>query len=295
MGSKSKQKTTSNQTTTAAPPSWTMPGISDAAARVTAALQQLPGTKYEGQFNALPDFGGAIDAYGRSATDSREMSDWTRGLVEDPRIDTRTGLLPAITAAIDPVQKQLLERTLPGIRSSALESGAYSGDRAMTMLPELAIRDANESMQRIAAEMGYRDLQANADRELGFMGMLPDLVDTIMRTSAGEGDLLKMAAGLGAEQDQAGINNDLARNQYEWMYPFQGLDIASNLLAQLSGGYGTTTSQGEQTVTQKTGGLGSIASGLLGAASLIGSFPTAGGGTFGGNFMSELFGKRPRT
>jgi hypothetical protein len=62
MGSKKKTTTTSSQTNTAAPPSWTMPGIQAAAGAVTDALGQVQALPaYTGPFVARPDQG-LVDA-----------------------------------------------------------------------------------------------------------------------------------------------------------------------------------------------------------------------------------------
>ncbi len=263
MGSTKKTETKENSTQTVAPPSWTMPGIADAASRVTGALDTLPGVKYGGDFIAQPNAAltqQTADAYTGAAAQSTDLSRYMlQQIQQDPRA--------AIEAAIHPVFKQLTEQVLPGIQSSAISSGAYSGDRANTILPGMAIRDSNESAQRIAAEIGERRLQ-----------MLPEFANTSMGLSTGAGDLLAGANQVGMQGQQLGIDNELARQQYELQYPFQGLDMASALLARLSGNYGTTTRDGTSTQTQTTSGLGNIVQGALGAASLAGSLFAPGAG-----------------
>jgi len=328
MGTKTKTTSTQQGTQTVAPPSWTMPGISDAAGRVTAAISSLPGQKYTGNFNALPNMeltNGAIDAYkgaaGQATAGAGQIEQAITGLNGVAPVTTGTfapgagyDLTGAIGAATAPLFRQLTEGTLPGLRSSAIDSGAYSGDRAMSVLPSAAIQSTAENAQNLGAQFAYQDYQANEARRLAAYQtdqsnalqagtfnntfalnraqMLPDLLMQQMQLASGAGDLLAGAAGTQQQAEQAIINNDLAKNQYEWQYPFQGLDIASALLSQLSGGYGTTTSNSTGTQTQSTGGAGAIASGLLGAASLAASLPTGGAGaTLGSSLMSKLFKK----
>jgi hypothetical protein len=325
MGSTKTVEQKSNSTQTIAPPSWTMPGISDAAAKVTAALNSLPGNKYQGQFVAQPDYNPAIQAYQGAA----QAANTNAGIVDNtiagykpatanynmssPMMDTTSGLNGAIHSAIAPVTQQLLEQTLPGLRTSAMDSGAYSNDRAMVTLPGQAIRDANNNEQNIAATLGYQNLNDSANRQLQaygldtarglgdaqlgatqqeqFMQNLPALLDQAMKMRTGSGDILQAAAGMQGQMQQNQINNAMAANDYSWKYPFQGLDIASSLLSQLSGNYGTTTSSGTNSTVEKTGGAGAIASGLLGAAGLVGSFAMPGGGSLGGNLLGSLFKK----
>lgn len=304
MGGKTVVENKSSGTQTSAPPSWTMPGISEASSRVMDALKQLPGQKYTGDFFAQPNYGGAIDAFTGAAATGGELADWTKGQMqgwspETFQMGNRQELLDgAISSAINPVMRQLTEQVLPGIKSSALDSGAYSGDRATALLPQQAIGQAAESAQRLAGEMAYSDLQSFEDRrlaafqgdqqaELAYRSQLPDLVDTIMRMETGGGDIMTQIANLRAQQDQAGLDNAKAKNDNDWQYPFRGLDVASSLLAQLSGGYGTTTSNGTSTQTQSSSGLGNILQGIMGGVGMIGGMPMSGGGTLLGSLFQK--------
>lgn len=325
VGQKSKQETKSNQTTTVAPPSWTMPGISAAAGKVTDALGAMPTSSYTGDFVAQPNKAltdQAVGAYTGAANTAGGwadyMSNMTKALGGASPVTTGTyqqgagfDLNPVIQAAVSPLLKQLTEQTLPGIRSSALESGAYSGDRAMSLLPSMAASDTAVNAQNLGAQIGYQDYamreaqrlaayqsdqsnslaaqQFNNNFGLASANAQSDLINQEMMLRASMGDLFSGAASTGTAADQAGINNALAKEQYNIQRPFQGLDIASALLAQLSGGYGTTTSNGTQTTTQSTGGLGSVVSGIAGLASLAGSFAMPGGGSLGGNLLGSLF------
>lgn len=325
MGSKSKQTQTTNQTQTSAPPSFTAPGLSLTADMVMQALQNLPTTAYNGPMVATADptnTSAMTQAYTNASNTAGGLGQWLQGqlpnLTAAPTFNTTlptasydvgsgTDLTPAINAAIHPVFQELTQRILPGIRSSAIESGAYSGDRAMSVLPTQAIAESNEAAQRIAAQLAFEDytnrenrrltawqgdqdrllggFQADTQRQLGVgdlltqrFGLMPEMADSIMRMTSGQGDLLRIAGDLETARRQQEIDNALAMDQYGMTRPFMGLDIASELLARLSGGYGTQTLNGQTTTVQKTGGLGSIMQGALGLGSLIGGFP----GLFGG-------------
>jgi hypothetical protein len=213
---------------------------------------------------------------------------------------------PVIQAALNPVYRQLTEQILPGISSSSLDAGAYTGDRAMSVLPGSAIQDYSREAADIATGIGYqnyrdfenRRLQAfasdqdrmlagyNAEtgRGLGVqganattMGAINDYVSGILRNSASQGDLLNLAAQLGVTNQQASINDLLQQDQYASYSPFMGLDQASALLAQLSGNYGTQDTVGKSKTTEKTGGIGEIAKGVIGIGSMLAGIPGIGG------------------
>lgn len=329
MGSK-KTTTKTNQTQTSAPPTWTAPGLEEAAARVTAGMDLIPSEHYAGPMVATMDpseLAAIQAAWGATAQDATRLSGWMESLL--PQIEqgmefttalpsTMYNLAPrqeldaVINASIDPVRRQLMEQTLPNITSSALASGAYSGDRAMGVLPGEAIRQSDEAMQRIAAQLGYEDYQNYENRRLAAfqattgasqqnyaletqrqaaeaadrlqrLGMAPEMVRSILHTGASAGDLLRMAAELEQSNLQLSYDNAVKTDQYASAAPFFGLDTASQLLAQLSGGWGTQTMQGKTTTTTKDP-VGQIMQGAMGAAQLaMGMPPTSlfggGGGT----------------
>ena len=69
----------------------------------------------------------------------------------------------------------------------------------------------------------------------------------------------------------------MALDQYNLEYPFRGLDIATGLLSQLSGNWGTTTKDyNEKTTQTQNGGLGEVLKGVAGLAGIA-----AGAGAFG--------------
>lgn len=306
MGSKKTTNTTTQGTQTAAPPSWTMPGIVDAAARVTDAIKQLPGTKYTGDFTAAPnaqDIAGATSLYRGMAGNAQGFSDLVGGVARTlPQnvsydMGSPTDLNPVINAALDPSRRMLMENILPSIRSGGIESGAYSGSRALQTLPGMALNDWSREANNTAATIGYEDYLQRENRRLQATGMdrqynlsaaqlLPELASSSMMLGTSGGDLLTRAAELEAAREQSIIQNNLAKNQYEWMYPFQGLDIGADLLAKLSGNYGTQTSSGSSKTVEKTGGAGAVVQGIAGLASGI-------GGLMAGGPMAGLFGKAP--
>lgn len=333
MGSKTKTTTNSQQQQTVAPPTFTAPGLVDVSNQVTNAAKSLGSlTPYAGEQIALPSrdlVQQQIDNYQATGQNAARLSGFINDRLSaaaDPNFTTSLPgfnydvgkatdtLTPAIESAIHPVFRQLTENILPSIRSSSLDSGAYSGSRATSVLPTQAIRDSNENAQRIAATLGYEDYQAREARRLaayqsdqqaqlqGFgldtsrqlgagdlitqrLQQLPGLADAILRLQGSQGDLAGQAAAVDVNARQAEINNALAKDAYATARPFAGLDIASQLLAQLSGNYGTTSGTSSSTSVQKTGGLGSIVQAAAGIGGLIAGVPGLGaavGGAVGG-------------
>jgi len=226
--------------------------------------------------------------------------DWTTDLtgLQPYDVGSMYDVNPVINASIYPVYQQLTEQVLPGISSSALDSGAYSGDRAMKVLPQSAIADYSDSASRIAAQIGYENYKAYEDRRLAawqawqddilgaygaetqrglgqqdvnatMLGTTSDYISNILRNSASVGDLLNMSAQLGVTNEQASINDLLAQDKYASYAPFLGLDQATQLLTQLSGGYGTQDMTGTTITKEKTGGIGEWVKGAVGVASMI--------------------------
>jgi hypothetical protein len=326
MGSKKQTtKSTTNQTQTNAPPAWTLPGLTSTAGLVQNAIGQIPATHYSGDMVASMDpsqLAAIQQAWQGTAANAGDLAGWMQGQIGgfQPTYTTslpdtsynvadRQNLTDVINASIHPVQQQLMESILPSITNSALAAGAYSGDRAMGVLPQTAIRDATDSMQRIAAQLGYQDYNDYENRRLaayqaetaaaqGNYGLEnnrvglnlqalmaePEFVNSILHTQASQGDLLNMAAQLGVQNQQLGINNATAMDQYASQSPFMGLDTASELLARLSGNYGTQTLNGTQTQTTSTsGGLaGQLLQAALGAGMMAMGMPGGLGGIFGG-------------
>jgi hypothetical protein len=329
MGNKNKTTTNSQQQQTVAPPSFTAPGLVDVSAQVTNAAKGLSGiTPYAGEQIALPNqqlVQQQIDNYQATGQNAARLSGFISDRLNaaaDPRFSTTLPgfnydvgratdtLNPAIESAIHPVFRQLTENILPSIRSSSLDSGAYSGSRATSVLPTQAIRESNENAQRIAATLGFEDYQQREARRLaayqsdqqaqlqGFgldtsrqlgagdlitqrLQQLPGLTDAILRLQSSQGDLAGQAAAVDVNARQAGINNELSKDAFATSRPFAGLDIASQLLAQLSGNYGTTNGTSSSTSVQKTSGLGSIVQGAVGLGGLALGAPGLGS-VFGG-------------
>ena len=333
MGSKTKTKTESNNTTTAAPPSWAQPTMEELAAQIMSGVGTVQGLPtYTGDFVAQPGAlqasvpGGYLDAAALAKSLVAPAQAALSSSFSTPTFDVSGnqlnaalqgfgstnpgGMDAAVRAAINPVYQQLTESILPSLQSSGIESGAYGGSRAMTTLPELALRDFDTQAGDIAAQLAYKDYTDTANRVLqGYgestsrglgeanvltdrLGLTPDLLDAIMRMSGGSAELTAQAAAADTANQQSVIDNLLQQYQYSVNQPFMGYDTATALISQLAGNYGTTTSNGTSTQTQSTGGLGPILSGVIGAGMGLASLPMSGGGSLGGSLVSSLFGRK---
>lgn len=338
-GSSSHSHSTTNQTQTNAPPAFTFPGLQYAGNMTLQALQGLPQSHYTGPLVASmnpQDLAAIQQAWGQTAASAGSAADYLTsllpGLTAGQQFSTalpdtsynvadRPDLTSVIQASIHPVQQQLMEQILPGITNSALAAGAYSGDRAMGVMPQTAVRDATDSMQRIAAQLGYQDYNDYENRRLAAyqaqtaagqqnyaldtqrqqelqalqlqaLGMAPDFIQSILHTQASQGDLLRMAAELGVQQQQAGYTNAQQMDQYASTIPFMGLDAASSILARLSGSYGTQSMHGVTDTTQETqqDPMGQILQAGLGLGMAAMGMPGGLGGLFGGGGATAALG-----
>lgn len=333
-GGKKVQDTTSHQVQTAAPPSWTMPGIADVSGKVTGAVGQIPTSHYTGDqvAQANPgDVAAVQDAYKGTAGLAGNYSDWMGAQL--PKLstpyqfqsmlpqDNGYNIQPVIDNALHPLYQQLTQQILPGIKSSALSSGAYTGDRAMMVQPQSAIQAYTDSAARTSGDIGYQDFKDRQQRQLDAYGLettrglgqqsannqsmasIADYVSSILHNSASVGDLLKMSNDYGVSNAQAGIDNQVGMDKYASYAPFMGLDTASQLLAALSGNYGTQTGDANSHTVEKTQpglldyikagvGIAGMAAGIPGLGLGGSAAAAAGGGLTGGALpASMMFGR----
>ena len=326
MGSKKKSKTKTNQTTTQKPLDIVMPGFGQIASGVSQGLNDIQGVEYTGDFIAQPgDWQTAMPGHWQNAANTvgglipmgQEMLNMGMQMPtfgDSPLLASGMqsfagtnpeGMQGAVNAAIHPYMQQLTQNVLPGLQSAGIESGAYGGSRGQQTLPLMAIQDAGETAQRVAAALSYEDFQSQQDRILqGYglstdrglgeasaltsrMGVTPGMMDAIARAAGGQAEMFGNAATSDLANRQMSIDNALKQFQYDMTRPFMGYDVAQNILSGLTSGYGTTNQQGTSTTTEKTGGLGSVVAGLGGLAAGIAGFPGAGG------MLSSIFGGKP--
>jgi len=309
---KSKQttKSSTNQTQTNTPFAPALPGLTDLAGQIAGATAQVQSqTPYSGGFVALPGQlqQQVIPAYQQAAATAGSLVDpatqaalqtnWQMPSFAGPGTEAGTqgfasydptAIQPVIEAAMAPYMRQLMEQVLPGLQSAGIESGAYSNDRALSTLPQMALRDTSRMAAEVGAGIGLQDFQnqqarqleafgLNTQRGLGEadvltsrLGLYPALLDNIMRMSTGQASLTEHAAGYDTAMRQAAINDALARDAYAMQAPFRGLDTAASLYGTFAP-YGTQNMTGTSKTTQTSSpSLGSqIMQGALGVGGML--------------------------
>lgn len=325
---KSKSKTVSNtatnQTQTATPYGPIQSGLDSLAGNITHAMDMAQATPmYTGDFVAQPGAlqSAVIPAYQQSAALANSLINpaltaantklWEMPTFGGPSIDAGTKtfgsydasqVAPVIEAAMAPYLRQLQEQILPGLQSSAIESGAYSNDRAFAVMPQTALRDTSRMAAEVGSGIAFQDFleQQNrlqqayglsTQRGLGTadvltsrLGLYPELTDNVMRLSTGSADLTQQASAYDLAMRQAEINNALARDQYAISAPFRGLDQAASLygtFAPYATQNMTGTSNSTQTTTTKPSLAGQIMQGAIGLGSMAMGMPGGLGGMFG--------------
>lgn len=314
---KQRSTTTTNQTQTATPWGPALPGLTNLANMTNMAVGQAQAVPhYQGDFLALP--GAAQQAVMPALQNSADLAgslidpalnaannlNWQMPTFSGPGIEAGTQtfgsydasqVAPVVEAAIQPYLRQLTEQVLPGLQSAGIESGAYSNDRALAVLPQQALRDTSRMAAEVGGGIAFQDfLQNQARQQQAFqmatqrglgeadvlsqrLGMSPALLDTVMRMSTGQADLTRQAADWDTAMRQTDINNALARDTYNVQAPFRGLDMAANIFSTFSP-YASQNMTGRSSTTQtQSGGLaGQILQGALGVAGMVGGFPGLG-------------------
>jgi hypothetical protein len=315
----SKTSSSTNQTQTNTPYAPAQPGLTNLAQLTNQAMLQAQAVpQYQGDFVALP---GAlqqqvIPAYQASAAlagslidpalQAANQTNWQMPTFGGPSINQGTQtfgsydasqVAPVVEAAIQPYLRQLTEQILPGLQSSAIESGAYSNDRAFAVMPQQALRDTSRMASEVGAGIAFQDFlnqqqrlqnayQMSTQRGLGEadvltsrLSMYPELLDTAMRLSTGQGDLLNSAAAYDLAMRQSEINNSLAQDAYNVQAPYRGLDMAAQILGTFSP-YATQNMVGKTnsttTTTQQQPLAGQLLQGAIGLGSMFAGFPGLG-------------------
>lgn len=325
--SKTKQTSSGKQATTqtATPFQQIIPGMQQLGTNIGTAMGQAQAVPlYMGDMVAqagdrqravLPSMQGTAD-YARSLSPlamnaaNQALSD--QPTFEGPGLEAGTGsfanydpsgVQSVIQAAIQPYMRQLTEQVLPGMQSSALESGAYGNDRAMSIMPGQALRDTGRMAAEVGSGIAYQDFADQQRRSLEAYGlgtqrglgeadvltqrlsMYPDLLNSSLGFQSAGTAMDQEAANYDVAMRQAEINNAMARDQYMVNAPFRGLDTAAQLYGSFAP-YATQQMNGTNSSTSTTTQQQALGPQLLQAAMGIGSaamgMPGGLGGLFGG-------------
>lgn len=150
----------------------------------------------------------------------------------------------AVEGAARPMWQGLTEQALPAIRAGA-GAGGTMGSSRQALAEAQAIERTSRAVGDMSSNM-YSDMYGQGlNTMLSALGMAP----TITGLGAVPGTTM---AGVGAqerEMEQARLNEDVARHQYEQNLPFVKLAEFANMIRGPFGG------QGESTVTEPELGL----------------------------------------
>jgi hypothetical protein len=156
----------------------------------------------------------------------------------------------AAEAAIRPVTENLQQNILPSIRNAAVGTG-NQGSTRQGIAEGLAIKGANQTAADTTASM-YSNAYNSGLSSLGnTLSMIPSLQEASLQPG-------QTITGLGEQQralEQANLNEQIARWQYEQALPYQNLTEFANLARGQYGGTGTSevTSTGGDSATSILG------------------------------------------
>lgn len=262
-----------------------MPGVRQFAASVP---QRYQGSTVAG-FTPAQEAGqgmalGAAPQQGALASSAADANKFfTGGSIWDPA--TNPNLQGAINAATRPIQQNLDENILPGIRAEAVTTGNFGGSR-QGIAEGLATRGASQAIGDTASKLVQSQYDTNVDAQLKAMGLLPTVQGGLVTpgvTTSGVGDVQQA-------MEQARLNSMVNNFNYDQTAPFLQSKEIMSLLQGLPGGTTTSTGSTPQAnpVTQALGGAAAGAS--LGTAVMPGI--GTGVGALGGALLPFLFGGR---
>lgn len=250
-----------------------MPGIKNFAASVPQRYQGstvagFTNPQIAGQQTALTQAGGQTQLANEAAGAS---SAW----LGPNALDINNN--PAVKAQLDAnrqsVTDQLLQSTLPQIRSGAEATGNFGSTRR-GVAEGLASTGASKALANANASTLSDAYKTNVDAQLKALGLTPQTTQNLTTgavTTSGVGDVQQA-------MNQSLLNQDVSNFNYDQYAPFlQSQDLVS-LLGAIPGGSTTTTASTPQK-NPFTSALGGAATGAsLGSAIMPGVGTAVGGG-----------------
>jgi hypothetical protein len=258
-----------------------MPGVREFAASTPQRYQGSTITPFNAQQVAGQDM--VLNAAGGQGTLAQSGADasnfWLSGAGRDP--STNPGLKGAIDAATRPIMTDLMERALPGIRSTTLGTGlnAFGGSRR-GLAEGRAVGDAATAIGDTGAKIVNAAYDTNVNAELKALGLLPQTQQTLLTpglTTSGVGDTRQA-------MDQRLLDEQVSNFNWDQMAPFLQSKEIMSLLQGLPGGSTTSTSSGPTQPSGFTRALGGAAQGASLGSMIMPGIGTAAGGLLGGLF-----------
>lgn len=226
----------------------------------------------------------------------------------------------AITAAIDPLNKNFQRTVIPSIQDANVMNGAYGGS-GTGYAQQAAAADLNSQIGNLSSMMSYQNYRDERSAQNALLGQMlgidannfsqrmgldaanygmersaqlnaPALYDAAFNIGTKPASLLDMIGGQQQQWDQQAIAGDRERWDMQQQAPWRGLAEMMGLLT--AGGFGemsgTSRTQGTQTQTvqEKANPFTSILQGAAGLAGLATGFPGLMSGLGGG--LSSLLG-----
>jgi len=163
---------------------------------------------------------------------------WQRGLNADLVNNPLTEQIAQ--AATRPIERQFMEQTLPSIQSSAIQHGAFGGDR-QDILTGMAARDMNQSVLDTRANIYSDANRAGMAQQANMLNLLPTLQQGLLNPSAAITNV-----GLQRQAEEQALI-DAARERFEFneFEPESQLDRFQNRVTGVNlGGMSSTKSKG---------------------------------------------------
>lgn len=250
-----------------------MPGISKFAASVPQRYQGntvagFTDPQVAGQNQALTQAQGQTSLANNAAgTTSAWLSPEALNVQNNPAVQQQ------LDANRQSVTDQLLQSTLPQIRSGAEATGNFGSSRR-GVAEGLASTGASKALASANASTLNNAYNSNVDAQLKALGLAPQTTNNLTTgavTTSGVGDVQQA-------MDQALINQNVSNFNYDQYAPFlQSQDLVS-LLQGIPGGSTTSTASTPQK-NPFTSALGGAATGAsLGSAIMPGVGTAVGGG-----------------
>ena len=289
---------TSNSTTSSRPWQGLVPYLKDLYSGATTAQGNTPTAPWGGPLVSRPrpetiagqdEMLQLANSFQGAGTGTMQLaSDMISGKYLDPNKNPFFG--GAVQAALHPVEDQFYNTTLPSISDTAIQQGAYGGDRE-GITKALASSDFTRNMGDITSKMSLDNYQAERQLQMYAPTLMSAGENLNMLPSQIYGQIGKDRQQ--TEQDMLTEAGQLYQNQQT--APWTGMDMWSKILQ--GGGAGNAGSSNSST-TNPQGGTPSWVQGALGGAGLGASIGNMagltgwglGGASGGGAALGLLLG-----
>lgn len=196
----------------------------------------------------------AVQASGRQDAIAKNAQRADNFLLSGDLMDANKNpyLAPSIGAATRPIQQNLMESTLPGLRNDATMSGNFGSSR-QGIAEGLASGRASQAMGDVGSKMAEDSYQSGLNAYQSGLQMSPGIQG--MQTA---GALTRSGVGdVQQAQNQKFLDRGIAKSNFEQMAPFMKASDILSLIAGTPGATNVSTGPGPQSnpITGALGGL----------------------------------------